>query len=134
MKEKIQDDKKTKFKSIDEYVSQFSPEIQEILKALSKVIKEAAPNSEEKISYQMPAFALYGNLVYFAAWKDHIGFYPTASGINAFKQELSEYKVTKGAVQFPIGKPLPYELISRVVKFRASENIKNAEVKLKKKK
>ncbi len=121
------------YESIDEYIALFSPEIQEILKELRKVIGEAVPEAEEKISYQMPAFALYGNLVYFAVCKNHIGFYPTSSGINAFKQELSEYKGSKGAVQFPINKPLPFDLISRVVKFRADENRMLAEARLKKK-
>lgn len=124
---------KITYKSIDEYISQFSPEIQEILITLRKVIKDSAPGAEEKISYQMPAFVLHGNLVYFAVHKNHIGFYPTPSGIDAFINELSEYKGSKGAVQFPIGRPLPYELISRIVKFRVNENIKKAEEKLKKK-
>ena len=121
-------------KSIDEYILQFPPEVQEILKTLRKVIKESAPDAEEKISYQMPTFVLHGNLVHFAAYKNHIGFYPTPSGIDAFKHELSEYKGAKGSVQFPIEKPLPYELISKIVKFRVAENIKKAEDKLKKKK
>ena len=82
----------------------------------------------------MPTFVLYGNLVHFAACKNHIGFYPTPSGIDAFKHELSEYKGSKGAIQFPIQKPLPYELISKIVKFRVAENIKKAEDKVKKKK
>jgi uncharacterized protein YdhG (YjbR/CyaY superfamily) len=125
---------KIMFKSIDEYISQFPPEVQEILKKLRKVIKESAPGAEEKISYSMPAFVLHGNLVYFAACKNHIGFYPTPSGIDAFKHELSEYKGAKGSVQFPIDKPLPYELISEIVKFRVAENMKQAEGKLKRKK
>jgi uncharacterized protein YdhG (YjbR/CyaY superfamily) len=115
--------------TIDEYILSCPPELHDILKTLSKVIKEAAPDAEEKLSYQMPAFALHGNLVYFAAHKNHIGFYPTPSGIEAFKDELSEYKSSKGAVQFPIKKPLPYELISKIATFRAAENIKTAEEK-----
>jgi uncharacterized protein YdhG (YjbR/CyaY superfamily) len=118
-------------KSIDEYILHFSPQVQEILKTLRKVIKESAPDSEEKISYQMPTFVLHGNLVHFAAHKNHIGFYPTPSGIDAFKNELSKYKGAKGSVQFPIDKPLPYELISAIVKFRVAENIKKAENKQK---
>jgi cellulose biosynthesis protein BcsQ len=106
------------------------PRDQEILEKIRKVIKEAAPEAEEKISYQMPAFVLRGNLVYFAACKNHIGFYPTPSGINAFKNELSEYKGAKGSVQFPLNKPIPYELIRKIVKFRVVENIKKAEDKL----
>ncbi len=122
------------FKSIDEYILQFSPEVQEILSTLRKVIKESAPDAEEKISWQMPTFVLHGNLVHFAAHKKHIGFYPGASGIDTFKHKLSEYKGSKGAVQFPLEQPLPYELISEIVKFRVAENIEEAENKLKKKK
>lgn len=120
-------------KSIDEYILEFPIEIQEILKKLRKVIKELAPDAEEKISYQMPTFVLYGNLVHFAAFKNHIGFYPAPSGINAFKEELSEYKGGKGSIQFPLEKPLPYDLIRKIVKFRVAENIEKAEQKLKKK-
>lgn len=127
------EDKETTIKSINEYILNFPPEIQETLKRLRKVIKDAAPDAKEKISYQMPTFELYGNLVHFAAYKNHIGFYPAPSGIDKFKQELSEYKGAKGSVQFPIEKPLPYELISKIVKFRVAENIKKAEDKLKSK-
>ncbi len=125
---------KIAYTTIDEYILQFSPEVQEILKTIREVIKEAAPDAEEKISYQMPAFAFHGILVYFAAFKNHIGFYPTGSGISAFKQELSGFKGGKGTIQFPLGKPIPYELISRIVKFRVAENVKKAEIKAKKKK
>ncbi|MEH7238897.1 iron chaperone [Bacillus sp. JJ1562] len=121
-------------KSIDEYILQYPQEIQEIVKTIRKVIKESVPNAEEKISYGMPTFVLHGNLVHFAAFKNHIGFYPTPSGINKFKQELSGYKTSKAAVQFPIGKPIPYELISKIVKFRVDENKNKAEGKIKKKK
>jgi uncharacterized protein YdhG (YjbR/CyaY superfamily) len=130
----IMEGNKITFNTIDEYIVQFPTEVQETLKTLRKVIKELVPDAVEKISYQMPTFALHGNLVHFAAHKNHIGFYPAASGIAAFKHELSEYKGSKGAVQFPINKPLPYELISEIVKFRAAENIKKAEAKLNKKK
>ena len=109
-------------------------EIQEILETLRKVIKEAAPDAKEKISWEMPTFVLQGNLVHFAAHKNHIGFYPAPSGIDAFKNELAEYKGAKGSVQFPLTKPMPYELISKIVKLRVAENIKDAEDKLKKKK
>ncbi|MEH7505201.1 DUF1801 domain-containing protein [Neobacillus drentensis] len=128
------EENKITFNTIDEYILQFPPEVQETLNTLRKVIKEAATDAEEKISYQMPTFALHGNLVHFAAYKNHIGFYPTSSGIAAFKQELSEYKGAKGSVQFPIDKPLPFELISRIVKYRVAENKKRAQDKLKKKK
>ncbi|MGE5380903.1 MAG: iron chaperone [Methylocystaceae bacterium] len=123
------EENKVTCKSIDEYISQFTPQTQEILNDLRRVIKEAAPTAQEKISYQMPAFFLNGILVYFAAFKNHIGFYPTASGIEAFKDKLSEYKIGKGSVQFPINKPLPYNLISEIVSFKVNENIKKAEVK-----
>ncbi|HBN08711.1 MAG TPA: hypothetical protein DD435_08705 [Cyanobacteria bacterium UBA8530] len=119
--------------SIDEYISKFPSEVQEILKTLRKVIKDSAPEAEEKISYQMPTLALHGNLVHFAAFKNHIGFYPTPSGIEAYKNELSEYKGAKGSIQFPLEKPLPYELISKIVQFRVAENRQKAESKLKKK-
>lgn len=118
------DESKITYESINTYISGFSLEVQEILNTLRKVIKEAAPEAEEKISYQMPTFALHGNLVHFAAYPKHIGFYPTPSGINAFKDELSGYKGAKGSVQFPIDKPMPYELISKIVTFRVAENLK----------
>lgn len=133
------EENKVAFKTIDEYISQFTPEIQEKLMTLRKVIIEAAPDAEEKMSWQMPTFAFHGNLVHFAVCKNHIGFYPAPSGIDAFRDELSEYKGTKGSIHFPIKKELPYELISKIVEFRVLENIKFAEekmeeVKLKKKK
>jgi len=131
MKGGIMEGNKITSDSIDEYIIKFSPEIQEILKMLRKVIKESAPDATEKISYQMPTFVLHGNLVHFAAHKNHIGFYPTPSGVDAFKHELSEYKGAKGSIQFPIEKPLPYQLISKIVEFRVAENIKKAEGKLK---
>lgn len=120
----------TAAQSIDEYILQFPPNVQEILRELRKVIKEAAPEAKEKISWQMPTFVLQGNLVHFAAHARHIGFYPGTSGIETFKQELAGYKGGKGSVQFPIEKPLPYELIAEIVKFRAAENIKAAEAKV----
>jgi len=125
---------KVDFISIDEYIATFPEEIQKILEELRATIKAAAPDAEEKISYQMPTFALKGNLVHFAALKNHIGFYPASSGIQAFKDELSIYEGSKGAVKFPIGKPLPLKLISKIVKFRVTENLKNAEIKSSKRK
>ena len=112
------------FMSIDEYIGTFPEDVQKILGELRAVIKAAAPDAEEKISYQMPTFHLNGNLVHFAAFKNHIGFYPTPSGIEAFKKELSMYEGAKGSVKFPIEKPLPLKLISKIVKFRAAENLK----------
>jgi uncharacterized protein YdhG (YjbR/CyaY superfamily) len=120
---------KITYESIDDYISKFPPELQEILNTIRKVIKEAAPDAKEKISYQMPTFALHGNLVHFAAFKNHIGFYPTPNGIEAFREELSVYKGAKGSIQFPLNQPMPYELISKIVKFRVAENIKKAEDK-----
>ena len=120
--------------SIDEYISSFPKEVQIILQELRAAIKAAAPDAEEKISYQIPTFFLKGNLVHFAAFKNHIGFYPTPSGIEAFKKELAIYESAKGSVQFPIDKPLPLELVRRIVKFRVAENLKKAESKMRKKK
>ncbi|MTI58186.1 iron chaperone [Geosporobacter ferrireducens] len=122
------------FRSIDEYILQFSPAVQEKLNGLRKLIKESAPDAEEKISWQMPTFVFHGNLVHFAAHKKHIGFYPGASGIDAFKDKLSQYKGSKGAVQFPLDEPLSDELIKEIVRFRVAENKTEAEKKLKKKK
>ena len=123
---------KTSFSSIDAYIASFPKEIQEILQGLRATIRAAAPDAEEKISYQMPTFAQKGNLVHFAAYKNHIGFYPTPSGITAFEQELSVYAGAKGSVQFPIDQPLPMDLISRIVRFRVAENLANAEKKSRK--
>jgi uncharacterized protein YdhG (YjbR/CyaY superfamily) len=120
-------------KSIDEYISGFPAEVQEILRTLRDVIRQAAPGAEEKISYQMPTFVLLGNLVHVAAFQKHIGLYPAPSAIAAFSSELARYKGGKGSVQFPIDKPLPYDLISRVVQFRVAENTRLAEEKLKRK-
>ncbi|MGE5372265.1 MAG: iron chaperone [Solirubrobacterales bacterium] len=123
------DTSKPALKSIDEYIAQFSPEIQKLLHELRKVIRESAPEAVEKISYQMPAFEYHGILVYFAAFKYHIGFFPTASGINAFQDRLVGYKTTKGTVHFPYGKPIPYDLVREIVRFRVDENRLKAEKK-----
>jgi uncharacterized protein YdhG (YjbR/CyaY superfamily) len=126
-------DKKS-FNSIDEYIAQFPEDVQKKLKELRAVIKAAAPDAVEKISYQMPAFALKGNLVYFAAFKNHIGFYPAPRGIQAFEKELSVYEGSKGTVRFPIDKSLPLELISKIVKFKVAENLEKDAEKSRKKK
>lgn len=128
------EENKAKFTSIDEYISLYPKEIQEILCNLRRIIKEAAPGCEEKISYQMPAFTLNGILVYFGVCKNHIGFYPTANGIETFKEEFKDYKWSKGAVQFPIDQPMPEELITRIVKFRVQDNWMKAQEKMKKSK
>lgn len=110
------------FQTIDEYISTFPEEIQRILKGMRQVIREAAPGAEETINYQMPTYKLNGkNLVHFAAYKKHIGFYPAPSGITAFEKELSLYKRSKGAVQFPIDKPVPLKLVRKIVAFRVRE-------------
>ena len=118
--------------TIDEYISGYPPAIREKLEALRKAIRGSAPDAKEKISYRMPAFEQNGILVYFAAFKDHISFFPTGSGVEAFKQELGDYKISKGTIQFPLDKPMPFELVSRIVKFRVAENVKKAESKIKK--
>lgn len=108
--------------SIEEYVALFPPNVQAILREIRRVIKEAAPEAEEKVSYRMPTFYLNGNLVHFAAHTNHIGFYPTPSGIEAFKDELSSYKWAKGSVQFPLDRPMPFDVIKRIVEFRVKES------------
>jgi uncharacterized protein YdhG (YjbR/CyaY superfamily) len=126
--------RKDGFKTIDEYIAAFPGDIQKKLEGLRATIKAAAPDAEERISYQIPTFFSNGNLVHFAAYKKHIGFYPTSSGIRAFKHELAAYELSKGTVRFPIGKPLPLKLISKIVKFRVSENLKKAEMRSRKRK
>jgi uncharacterized protein YdhG (YjbR/CyaY superfamily) len=111
-------------KSQDEYISSFPPDTQILLNQMQQTIRQAAPHAEESISYGMPAFKLDGKpLVYFAGYKNHIGFYATPTGHREFEQELSKYKQGKGSVQFPIDEPLPLELIARIVKFRVQENL-----------
>ncbi|WKA56072.1 iron chaperone [Planococcus shixiaomingii] len=112
--------------SIDDYILQFSPEVQKTLSTLRNIVKEEAPDAEEAIKYAMPTFVLHGNLVHFAAFKNHIGFYPTPSGIDFSKDLLTSYKVAKGTVQFPLEEPLPYDLIREIVRFRVAENKKKA--------
>src|SRR5512145_28444 len=111
------------FTTIDEYVDMFPEDVQRILNELRQTIKEAAPDAQETINYQIPTFTLNGNLVHFAAFEKHIGFYPTPSGMEAFKKELSSYKTAKGSVQFPIDQPLPLPLIRRIVEYRVKENL-----------
>lgn len=118
--------------NIDEYIAEFPDDVQLILQKIRATIRAAAPDAEEAIKYQMPTFMLKGNLVHFGAFKKHIGFYPVPSGIEAFKKELSVYEAGKGSVQFPFDKPIPYDLISKIVRFRVQENLKNAEAKKKK--
>ncbi len=110
---------------IDKYILEHPPQVQLILNKIRSIIKEVAENAQEKISYGMPTFFLNGILVHFAAYKKHIGFYPTPSGIEEFKSELSNYKSSKGSVQFPLDKPIPYSLIRQIVEFRVEENKQN---------
>lgn len=112
----------TKPANIDEYIAGFPTGTQKILKQIRSTIKKAAPEAEEVISYGMPAYKLNGMLVFFAGYKNHIGFYATPTGHKAFKKELSVYKEGKGSVQFPINEPMPLTLISKIVKFRIKEN------------
>ena len=111
-----------KFQSIDEYIATFPPNVQAILETLRQTIKAAAPQAEETISYGMPAFRLNGVLVWFAAFKNHVGFYPRVSAIEAFKDKLAVYETSKGTVKFPLTEPLPLGLIGEIVRFRVKEN------------
>lgn len=111
-------------KTIDDYIATFPKDVQVILEELRQTIRECAPDAEERISYGIPTFDLNGlHLVHFAAYKNHIGFYPTSSGIRAFKGELSSFKTSKGTVQFPLDKPIPFDLIRKIVNFRVKENM-----------
>jgi uncharacterized protein YdhG (YjbR/CyaY superfamily) len=116
-------------KNIDDYAGRFPKEVQQLLKNMRLAIKKAAPQAKETISYGIPAFTLNGMLVWFAAFKSHIGFYPRASAIAAFKKELSAYKRAKGSVQFPFDEPLPLALVSRIVKFRVQQNLSKSKKK-----
>lgn len=122
-----------KFKTVDEYLDTFPPPVKKLLQQLRTAIQNAAPEAKELISYNMPAIKGNGILVYYAAAKNHIGFYPTPSAIEAFKKELSAYKSGKGSVQFPPDEPLPLALIAKIVGFRVSEDLEKAKLKKKKK-
>jgi uncharacterized protein YdhG (YjbR/CyaY superfamily) len=111
-----------KYLTVDDYIASFSKDVQELLQEVRATIKQVAPEVEETISYAIPTFKLHGNLVHYAAFKNHIGFYPIPSGLEAFKEELSKYKGGKGSVQFPLDKPMPLDLIRKIVKFRVKEN------------
>lgn len=120
--------------NIDSYIAGFPQETQKLLQQVRSIISKAAPEAEETINYGIPTFILKGNLVHFAGYKNHIGFYPASSGIETFKKELAVYKGAKGSVQFPIDKPMPLALITKIVKFRVKENMEKANAKMKKKK
>ena len=119
-----------KAKTIKQYIKLFPKETQKKLTELHLTIKQSAPQAQEKISYQMPTFYWHGNLVHFAGYKNHIGFYPAPSGIKAFKKELAKYKSSKGSVQFPLDEKLPLALIKKIVKYRVKENLKKINKKI----
>jgi len=116
-------------KNIDEYIAGFPADVREILEKIRMTIGRAAPDAEEKISYRMPAFTLRGNLVHFAAYKNHIGLYPAPTGTVEFNKELSVYRAAKNSVRFPLDRPIPFDLISQLVKFRVKENLERAKAK-----
>ena len=116
--------KRTAAATIDEYIAGYPAELQEILQRIRATVRECAPEASERISYQLPAFFLNGNLVYFGVFQKHISFFPTGSGVEAFKNELSGYKTSKGTIQLALDKPIPYDLIRRIVEFRVAENRK----------
>jgi uncharacterized protein YdhG (YjbR/CyaY superfamily) len=113
------------FETVDDYIASFPVNVQKVLQEVRQAIRESAPGAKEAISYQIPAFKLNGNLVWFAAFKNHIGFYPRESAIEAFKEKLSPYEISKGTIRFPLDKPVPLELIKEMVRFRVKENCKN---------
>lgn len=117
------------YKTVDECIATYPSDVQKILQALRKTIQKAAPNATEKIAYGIPTFVYHGNLVHFAAYKNHIGFYPASSGVMEFKKELAPYETSKGTIKFPIDKPLPLGLITKIVRFRVKENKQSKEPK-----
>ena len=112
--------------SVDEYLQLIPEDQRALLSAVRDQVHHQVPGVEETISYQMPTFTLHGNLVHFAAFQKHIGFYPTPSGTEKFKKEIASYKAAKGSIQFPLDQPIPYELITKIVKFRVQENLAKA--------
>lgn len=114
---------KTTFESVDQYIASQAEAVKPLLESIRKTIKETVPEAEECISYQMPAYKLKGPLVYFAAYKNHIGFYPTGTGIKTFQKEIEGYKNSKGAIQFAINQPIPHDLIRKMVVFKVNENL-----------
>jgi uncharacterized protein YdhG (YjbR/CyaY superfamily) len=119
--------------TIDEYIAAFPPDVQSILEKIRLTIRKAAPKADEKISYKMPAFTLDGDLIYFAAFKKHIGVFPPVRGDKKLSKELSRYRGEKGNLRFPLDEPIPYELLTRVVKFRLKEHAEKARSRQKKK-
>ena len=113
-----------KSQEVDEYIDSFPPKVRKLLKQMRETVRKTAPQASEKIAYRIPTFVLNGNLVHFAAFTDHVSFFPTSSGIRAFKKELSKYKTSAGTVQFPFDQPIPFALIGKIVKFRVNESLK----------
>ena len=124
---------KNTYRNNDEYIAEFPNDIRLVLEEVRRAVRDAAPEAVETISYSMPAFKLEGILVYFAAFNNHIGFFPTASGVEHFKNELDGYEISKGTIRFPLHKPMPVDLIQRIVAFRVEENLKKAEGRTKRK-
>jgi uncharacterized protein YdhG (YjbR/CyaY superfamily) len=116
-------------KTIDEFIAAFPPDVQDILQKIRATIREAAPEAQEAIKYGIPTFVLHGNLVHFSAYTENIGFYPAPTGIEAFQEELAVYGSGKGTVRFPLDTPIPFDLISRIVRYRVKENIEKAAAK-----
>jgi uncharacterized protein YdhG (YjbR/CyaY superfamily) len=114
---------------VDEYIAMFPAHVQNILERIRRTIQEAVPEAKEKISYQIPTFTLSGNLVHFAAWKNHIAFYPGSRGIKTFRKELSPYGLSKGTIRFPMDKPIPLQLVRKIVKYRVKENFERGNKK-----
>ena len=123
----------TRIGTVDDYIAAFPEETQEKLKELRRTIKTAAPDAKEKIGYQMPGYSLEGNLVYFAAWRNHIGFYGASNAIRVYKDEVLPYLAEKGTLKFPLDEPLPLKLIGKIVKFRVVENLEKSGIKAGKK-
>ncbi len=128
------DRRRAHFESTGQYIAAFPRDIQKVLREMRAAIRAAAPGAGEKISYGIPTFTLNGNLVHFAAFADHISFFPTSSGVRAFKRELARYETSKGTIRFPLGAPLPLGLVRRIVKFRVAESLARAEKMEKRKK
>lgn len=119
---------------VDKFIGTFPEHTQKMLEIVRETIRKAAPEAEEHFSYMMPAYKFQGALVYFSGYKNHIGFYPGASGVANFKDDIAKYKTAKGSIQFPLDEPVPTDLISKIVQFRTAENLKKSAAKSKKKK
>ncbi len=118
------EDQKSVPATVDEYIAQFPEDVRQVLNQMRATVKENAPQAEERISYGMPGYFMKGRLVWFGGFKKHVSFFPTTSGIEHFQEELAGYKQSKGTVQFPLDKPIPYDLIAKIVKFRVEENLR----------